>query len=158
MVNNKHGQHIIKLDDKDLVALIDKNIRVSCNKTTRRPQAVLITEKGDKNGKILSRILLSPPKNMVVDHINRNPLDNRRSNLRVCTQRQNTRNKTKQRNNTSGIPSVEWQKDANMWRVRLKYLGNKVHIGYFKNKSEAGYVRDQAIIQLHGEFAKTYTI
>lgn len=156
IIKSKNKKYIIKIDPEDIGTLKDKNIWLAFR--DNKPMSVRVADRGDKKGTILSRYLLNPPKNMVVDHINRNPLDNRRENMRICTQMENTRNKTKQSNNTSGIPSVEWQKDANMWRVRVKYLGNKIHIGYFKNKLEAGYVRDQVIMQLHGEYAKTYII
>lgn len=153
----KYPAEKILVDDDIYEMVKDKLVWVSRGQK-KEPVSVRISERGDKNGVTLSRLIMKPPKGMIVDHLSRDVLDNRRVNLRICTQAENTRNKTIQSNNTSGIPSVRWQKDANMWRVRIKYLGNKIHIGYFKNKIEAGYVRDQITMQLHKEFARTYII
>ena len=53
------------------------------------------------------------------DHINHNPLDNRRSNLRIATAAENVYNRGKQRTNTSGVIGVYWMKDRNKWRVQI---------------------------------------
>lgn len=158
VIHNKYGEHKLLLESSDLLHIQNKKVRVMCEKGTGVVRSVLVSKKGEKNGKILSRLILNPPKGLVIDHINKNPLDNRKKNLRICTQRENTRNKTIQKNNTSGVPSVEWQKDCSMWRVRPKFMGTKIQIGYFKDKNEAIYVRDQVILQLHGKFAKTYIL
>lgn len=94
-----------------------------------------------KNGKrqylIFSRFVMSCPDNMVIDHINHNTLDNRKCNLRVCTQFENNLNKT---NNTSGCPGVCWDKTRKKWHVMFK---NK-NLGRFETFEDAVKVRKQA--------------
>lgn len=79
----------------------------------------------------------------VIDHINRNPLDNRLVNLRIVTPSENIRNKTKQKGLTSkylGIAKVN-----NKYRAYLTYNGIWYHIGYFKTQLEAKKARDSFI-------------
>ena len=67
-----------------------------------------------KGGKYrLHRLIMKAPKGMVVDHLNHNKLDNRKKNLRVCTQRQNSQN----RKDTIGYT---WDKSRCKWYVQYK--------------------------------------
>lgn len=65
--------------------------------------------------------LMNPPKGKEVDHINRNPLDNRRSNLRIATHAQNSYNKFAEKVSASGFKGVYWVKDKNMWCARITH-------------------------------------
>lgn len=70
-------------------------------------------------------------RRLVVDHVNGNRLDNRRSNLRVVTQRQNTSNGPKHRDGKS--VGVSWHKRNNKWIAHIFVDGKLRHLGYFKN-------------------------
>lgn len=76
------------------------------------------------------------PGDLQVDHINRNPSDNRWENLRLATHSQNMSN-THRSDNTSGIPGVTWFKSRKKWRVQLRVNGKTKHVGYFSTKIEA---------------------
>jgi hypothetical protein len=67
--------------------------------------------------------------NLVVDHINNNPLDNRVENLQVITQRHNSSKDIK--NKTSKYTGVCWHKALNKWRAYIKINDKQVHLGYF---------------------------
>ena len=106
-----------------------------------------------KNKQIrLHRIIMNPNDDMVVDHINHNPLDNRKSNLRICTLQQNNMNKTIQSNNTSGTTGVFWDKQTNKWRAGIKINQKKINLGRFNTKEEAIQKRKQAEIEYFGEY------
>lgn len=61
-----------------------------------------------------------------VDHINGNRLDNRKSNLRLCTNQENSMNKYENSNNTSGYKGVYFDKNRNKWRASIQYNGKHI--------------------------------
>ena len=85
----------------------------------------------------MARFLTDCPVGLTVDHINRITLDNRKSNLRVCTQYINNLNKN---TNTSGCIGVSWDKNRNKWHVMFK----DKNLGRFVSFDEAVAVRKQA--------------
>ena len=100
----------------------------------------------------IHRLIMNCPKGMVVDHINHNPLDNRKSNLRICTQRQNVINSSKRSNNTSGVTGVSWNKVKGKWMSVIVVDGKTVFLGYFKDIKYATYARKQAEMEYFGEY------
>ena len=92
------------------------------------------------------------PKDMVVDHINHNPLDNRKSNLRICTQRENVMNSSLNSNNTSGCTGVAWVKENNRWWAYIDINNSRINLGYFIDYDEAVKVRKEAEIKYFGEY------
>jgi len=90
-----------------------------------------------------------------VDHINHNTLDNRRDNLRVCSNSQNQANQRLSTKNTSGFKGVYWYKERGKWRVNLKVNNKRCHCGYFVTALEAAIAYDKAAREAFGEFALT---
>lgn len=87
------------------------------------------------------------------DHINRNPLDNRKENLRKTTRVENNRNCTIAKNNTSGIIGVYWNKRNNNWRSSITVDKERIELGSYKNKDDAIVARLKAEVKYFGEFA-----
>lgn len=87
------------------------------------------------------------------DHINRNPLDNRKSNLRPCNLYQNAMNSSIMSNNTSGITGVNWNKSEQKWVARIQYYNKRILLGYFNNKDDAIKARLEAEAKYFKEFA-----
>lgn len=79
----------------------------------------------------MHREILKPKRGFVSDHINRDRLDNRRSNLRQVTQLQNARNHGKSRSNKSGYTGVHWFKPARLWRAYYGGGTGRIELGYF---------------------------
>lgn len=102
----------------------------------------------------LHRVILNPVDGQMVDHINHDKLDNRRSNLRICTNRQNTSNQQLRSKNTSGYKGVVWFKDRQKWRAGIKVNYKFKHLGYFDDILEAAKAYDVAARKYFGEFAK----
>jgi hypothetical protein len=100
----------------------------------------------------LHRFLMNPKENEYVDHINHNTLDNRKENLRVCTNEENCRNKRTYKNNTSGVKGVTWMKKNQVWIARITYNKKRIHLGCFSTLEEAKKSRQEAEIKYFGEF------
>jgi hypothetical protein len=88
-----------------------------------------------------------------VDHINRNKLDNRKENLRICTHSENSYNKNITENNNSGFIGVYWSKKDKSWYSQISYNKKHIHLGYTKTKEQAIINRLQAELKYFGEFA-----
>lgn len=105
------------------------------------------------NGDSMHRILMKPEGRLEVDHINGDRLDNRRSNLRVCTRSQNMRNRKTATRTKSGFKGVAWHKGNKKWIAHLKTGGKTIHLGYFTDKKKAALAYNNGAIIHHKEFA-----
>ncbi len=94
--------------------------------------------------------ILRAPKGMHVDHINRDKLDNRRSNLRIVTPSQNQFNRRIQSNNTSGYKGIEWFARTGKWKVCIGVMRKLIHLGYFSDINDAIEARAKAEIRYFG--------
>lgn len=115
-----------------------------------------IAKQGDKylHRLILQRVIgrvLS--RDEEVDHINRNPLDNRRCNLRLATKIQNNRNQSRRKDNKSGYKGVSWYKRYGKWVVKIMNQGVIEHLGYFDDLVDAARAYDKRAKIVYGEFA-----
>ncbi|MFA5783392.1 MAG: AP2 domain-containing protein [Phycisphaerae bacterium] len=109
-----------------------------------------------KNRKLqqMHRLIMKPPRDKVVDHINRNGLDNRRANLRVVTQTQNKWNNGQRVTRySSKYRGVSWHKREKKWTAIISINGRAKSLGYFKDEKEAARAFDKAAKELRGEYA-----
>lgn len=107
---------------------------------------------GRRRSIYMHRLVLGNPDGMVVDHIDGNGLNNRRSNLRIATQNQNKRNSALFASNTSGLKGVSWHKKSLKWRAQIGHNNKKIHLGSFDAKEDAHAAYCEAAIKYHGEF------
>ena len=103
---------------------------------------------------LLSRLLkgLDFGDPLEVDHINGNPLDNRKLNLRVCTHEENMQNRRMSASNTSGFKGVT-QVGPSRWAVNIRACGKHYYLGMYNSPERAHGVYCEAAVWLHGEFA-----
>jgi len=89
-----------------------------------------------------------------VDHKNLDGLCNEKSNLRLCTNAENTRNRRASKSSKSGIKGVSWSKSNNGWHARVTYNGKEIYLGTFNCRFEASNAYDKKCVELFGEFAR----
>jgi hypothetical protein len=109
--------------------------------------------KGEGLGKIvkMARELTAAVEGELVDHKNRNSLDNRRENLRKCTAFQNQCNHAAQANNTSGYKGVSPHGDK--WRAQIRIKYRTIPLGVYSDIKHAAVAYNVAAMLLHKEFA-----
>ena len=92
------------------------------------------------------------PGGMYVDHIDGNKLNNRRSNLRICTNQENCMNRKKCNNNLAGYKGVHFRKDLNKFHAQIAFNGKKIYLGIFKTAEEAHQKYCEEGRKLFGEY------
>ena len=138
---------LIDLDDVDKV----KNIKWHRSDLQRSTYYCL---SNDPEWKRIHRLIMGvTDKNIVVDHINHNGLDNRKSNLRICTSGQNTCNCLTSKNNKSGHKGVYWSKERKKWCVQISINNKTKGLGRYDTIEEAIEAREKAAKEYYGEFA-----
>jgi len=110
--------------------------------------------KTEINNKAISmhRLILDAPKDKQVDHVDHNGLNNRKSNLRLCNQSENSRNKRMQSNNTSGFRGAYLEKKTGKYKARIMVNRKQMYLGSYETAKEASDVYQEAAKRLHGKF------
>ena len=102
----------------------------------------------------MHRLIMNAQPGQLVDHRNERTLDNRRSNLRLCKQAENLRNRGKTKANTSGFKGVTFRKSTGRWIAQIKANYQHYYLGVFDTAKKAAKAYDTAALRLHGEFAR----
>jgi hypothetical protein len=109
-------------------------------------------EHKSKNVKMHRVILGITDPAIIVDHINRDGLDNRRVNLRVCSRTQNQANRVVSWG-TSRYKGVAFDKKNENWEAYIGHQGKKIHLGKFDNEIDAARRYNEEALKLFGEFS-----
>ena len=104
-------------------------------------------------GKKLHRVLMKAPRGMEVDHINHDPLDNRRNNLRICTRSQNHWNTSMHKTNKCSYKGVSFHVGTRKYEARIRVNNKKMFLGYFSNPKDAAAAYDNAASTHFGNYA-----
>lgn len=149
-IYNSHGDYTgedILIDACNIDKI--KNLKWHFNRERKSVGAI-------KNGKtvLLHRMLIDAKPKKLVDHINGNVLDNRMSNLRLCTAIENGHNHKVSSANTSGITGVSWMPRYKKWQSYITVDKKRIHLGNFSDFSDAVYARFIAECKYFGKFAR----
>ena len=139
-------------------ALIDEEdyIRVRELSWTTNDRGYVVSwwrKEGKKGCIYLHALIMETPKGKHTDHKNHNKLDNRKVNLRICTQAENTRNRQILPGFRSKFKGVTKDKNRNGWRASIYHLGKNIYLGTFDNEIDAAKVYDKKAKELFKEFA-----
>jgi hypothetical protein len=101
----------------------------------------------------MHRLVLKASKGQGIDHVNGDPRDNRRRNLRLCNQSQNAANRGVSKANTSGFKGVS--KKGNGWKAQIRFRYKDFYLGTFRSKKGAALAYREASRSLFGSFSRT---
>lgn len=156
---NEENQCIIELfnkkKEKVSETIVDQDIYYllkifSMNLSKNKVNINIIDYDGNYKVMFLSRFIMNYDGENFIDHINNNPLDNRKCNLRIVTPEQNSMNRKSQKNSSSKYIGVS--KNHKKWRSTIIFKGKRVHLGTFNDEIEAAKVRDIATKKYFGEY------
>jgi len=156
------GERIQYLFDGDIVTAVCSNgksfVFDACDFDMIRPFQWHVSDhnvgtftrvNGKRHNLSLHRLITNEDKGFVVDHKDGDYTNNRRENLRICTQKQNTANQRLNKLNTSGFKGVSAVRNGKAWSVRAA----DIHLGTYATREEAALAYDKAARELFGEFA-----
>jgi len=105
----------------------------------------------------MHRVILNAPNGMQVDHINSNGLDNRKSNLRLCTHAENQRHQQLSCRNSTGFKGVSFDKrnPQKTYYACINLNNKQIYIGCYHTAEEAAQAYDKAALKYHKKFALT---
>lgn len=126
---------------------VDGSTRVYASRKVKKPNSNWTTQS-------LHRFIMAAPVGMEVDHIDGNPLNNCRANLRLCTSRENNQNRRPKAYGSSAYKGVSWDKRHQKWAAQIMLNGKQKCIGRFLSELEAANAYDAAAIEMFGAFAR----
>lgn len=146
IVNRKGIEHTVKLSDRDFE-------RVSAIRWHITPKGYAVHTLPNHSKIYMHRFILGVnDSNLCVDHINGDPLDNRRENLRAATMSQNCANRTKSAGKTSAYKGVS-KRPNGTYEAYIQENGKKKHIGYYQSELAAAAAYDKKALERFGAFA-----
>lgn len=143
--HNEIARTLIDTDDVELVLNYKWNFDLRHNYATTRVKQKHLG---------LHQLIMDTKKlghSVVVDHINRDGLDNRRSNLRVANKSVNAINSGLRINNKSGVTGVSFSNVHNLWRSYINFEGKRVELGRYKQERDAVVARLEAESRYYSE-------
>ena len=144
------------IDDEDWEKVKQHKWHANLDRTTGGYYAVATVKKPNGSHSIIQmhRLIKDAPPTLYIDHKDRDTLNNRKTNLRICTHQQNCCNRNgAYKGSSSKFLGIYWNKRDKVWTAYISYHGIRKHLGSFKYETDAAQTRDIAAVEYHGEFA-----
>ncbi len=141
------------IDDEDFELVSKYKWNASKNRKSFYAGTDIRMPDGSWKRLLMHRLVMNAKAGQQVDHIHHLTLDNRKSELRLCTNIQNHYNSSTPVNNTSGYKGVSWCTFTRKWEVRIRVSSRRVYLGRYADKESAYAAYCAAAIKYHGEFA-----
>ena len=145
------------VDDEDYYWLSQWNwnaVSIKNKIYVKRSKKKGVLKSGVKYEVFLHRVIMRcNDSNLVVDHIDGNPLNNQKSNLRICTKAENNRNTSSHKNSSSKYLGVTYDKARNKWNAQLMVNGKRVLTKRYITEIEAAKAYDVAAALYVGVYA-----
>ena len=139
----ENGYIYFKLSNCEKYALCDMDVwQTAQNHRWFLSHGYVFTKINGKNERF-HHLVITPKPGYVIDHKNRNPLDNRKTNLRYATDHANALNHSKNRKNTTGVTGVS-KTNIGRYKAYINFNGKHIHLGHYMTLEEARKARKEA--------------
>lgn len=102
----------------------------------------------------MHREIMKTPDGLYTDHINGSGIDNRKENLRVCSNRENSYNSSSHKGTSSKFKGVSWYKRDKKWQVQISLNGKQTLVGRFFSEEDAARAYNSMALKFYGTFAR----
>jgi len=137
----------VAVDDEDYEYLKQFNWQVDKYNCVKTHKNALLKDY------LIHRIIMKAPKDLEVDHIDGDRLNNQKNNLRLVQSSQNKMNRGPRKDCKSGYKGVSFHKQNENWCARIKTNGKYLHLGCFNNKIDAAKAYNEAAVKYFGNYA-----
>jgi len=145
----------VLIDKDDLIRVIESG-PWRAHQGSKNQYFVHTTARPQHKNILLHRFIASAPNGLEVDHINGNTLDNRKSNLRICTHLENIRNSKKRINSKTSFKGItRAHSKSERWCANICVNGKNMHLGTYSTKEKAHEAYSVAALIMFGEYART---
>lgn len=155
-LTSKKHKFLVKVDDEDFSTL--SKFKWHYHKFPTGSVGGYARRSFHSDGKVkhmlMHRQIINAQRGYHTDHINGDGLDNQKSNLRICNRSQNLSNRKMNKNNTSGIKGVAFNKKIKKWSAQIQSNNINHNIGFYDNSHDAMIAYDAASRVLHRQFSR----
>lgn len=153
-----HGLKEVYIDTEDKEIVQKYRWNVTKRQRTKDGFNVVTSKNKELNSTLLCRLIMNAQKGQVIDHKDGCSLDNRKENLRICTQLQNGKNTSLRKNNKSGHKGVIWYyyRGINKWWASIMVDHKIKSLGYHSNYEDAVMAREEAELKYYGEYSRDF--
>lgn len=147
---------IVDNEDYDWICKFTWTIAGKKQRQGKYARTVIYRLDGSREEVYMHRMIMKATRGTLVDHLNMNGLDNRKSNLRLCTTAQNSMNRKVPKSNRSGYKGVYYRSDnqTNPYDAKITFNGKRIHIGCYRTAKDASDAYYAKAKELFGDFAR----